>query len=232
MTIPPELKRLLKLTNYNIKNRCTALNNFVHSLKHSNQMYSHSNFTDKELFKLSQKGDQSAFEEIYIRFSGLLYIYAKKLIKNKEEAQDIVQEVFVYLWNNKNINITAELSAYLYTAVRYKIFDWIDKNKVRNNYSVSFRAFAERGECTTDNYLRERELIVIIEKEVTKLPSKMRQIFEMSRNLHLSQKEIALQLHISDKTVKKQMGNALKILRLKLASFLTLVTLLIGLTKF
>ncbi|WP_457271138.1 RNA polymerase sigma-70 factor [Pedobacter sp. UYEF25] len=195
-------------------------------------MYSHSNFTDKELFKLSQKGDQSAFEEIYIRFSGLLYIYAKKLIKNKEEAQDIVQEVFVYLWNNKNINITAELSAYLYTAVRYKIFDWIDKNKVRNNYSVSFRAFAERGECTTDNYLRERELIVIIEKEVTKLPSKMRQIFEMSRNLHLSQKEIALQLHISDKTVKKQMGNALKILRLKLASFLTLVTLLIGLTKF
>ncbi|MET4083275.1 RNA polymerase sigma-70 factor (ECF subfamily) [Pedobacter sp. UYP30] len=195
-------------------------------------MYNYNNFTDNELFELSQGGDQSAFEEIYKRFSGLLYIYAKKLIKNDEDAQDIVQEVFVYLWNNQKIRLNAQLSAYLYTAVRYKIFDWIDKNKIRTNYATSLRTFIEQGELVTDNYLREKELIAIIEKEVNKLPSKMRQIFEMSRNLHLSQKEIALQLQISDKTVKKQMGNALKILRLKLTSFLTLITLLISLTRF
>lgn len=204
----------------------------VHSLKHSSQMYSHNKLSDNALFSLSQKGHHSAFEEIYKRFNGLLYVYAKKIIKNEEEAQDIVQDVFVYLWNNKNINLKNQLSAYLYTAVRYRIFDWIDKSKIRANYADSLKNFAEQGEFVTDNYLREKEFISLIETEVGKLPVKMRQIFEMSRNLHLSQKEIASQLKISDKTVKKQMGNALKILRLKLASSLTLLTALASLIKF
>jgi len=190
-------------------------------------MYNYRSFTDNELLGLIQSGDKYAFEEIYERFNGLLYIYACKLVTDKEDARDIVQEIFVYLWSNPNIKIKSQLSAYLYTAVRYKVFDWLDKNKSKSNYLLSLENFADQGNCITDDYIREKEFASIIEKEVSLLPPKMRQIFEMSRQQHLSQKEIAEILHLSDKTVKKQMSNALKVLRLKLTSFISLAIILL-----
>ncbi|WP_231458955.1 MULTISPECIES: RNA polymerase sigma factor [unclassified Pedobacter] len=183
-------------------------------------------FTDNELFELIQLRDKAAFEEIYERFNGLLFIYAFKLVTDKEDARDIVQEIFVYLWSNQNIKIKSQLSSYLYTAIRYKVFDWLDKNKSKSNYLLSLGDFAEQGNCITEDYLREKEFASIIEKEVSLLPPKMRQIFEMSRQQHLSQKEIAQLLHLSDKTVKKQMSNALKVLRLKLTSLISIAFLL------
>jgi len=190
-------------------------------------MFHYKPLTDNELFELTQAGDKFAFEEIYERFNGLLYIYACKLVTDKEDARDIVQEIFVYLWSNPGIKIKAQLSAYLYTAVRYKVFDWLDKNKSKSNYLRSLENFVERGDCITDDYIREKEFASIIEKEVSLLPPKMRQIFEMSRQQHLSQKQIAEILHLSDKTVKKQMSNALKVLRLKLTSFISIAAILL-----
>ncbi|MNY46224.1 RNA polymerase sigma factor [compost metagenome] len=75
------------------------------------------------------------------------------------------------------------------------------------------------GEYITDNQLREKELIAVIEKEVSLLPTKMREMFEMSRNEGLSHKEIAEKLGVSDLTVKKQVSNAVKILKGKLRLF-------------
>ncbi|WP_316830777.1 RNA polymerase sigma-70 factor [Pedobacter aquatilis] len=190
-------------------------------------MSNYDSLTDNELLGLIQSGDRYAFEEIYERFNGLLYVYACKLVSDKEDARDIVQEIFVYLWSNPDIKIKSQLSAYLYTAVRYKVFDWLDKNKSKSNYLQSLESFIDQGDCITDNYIREKEFAQIIEKEVSLLPAKMRQIFEMSRQQHLSQKEIAEILHLSDKTVKKQMSNALKVLRLKLTSFISLAIILL-----
>ena len=190
-------------------------------------MSAYKSLTDHELFILMQGGNKFAFEEIYERFNGLLYIYACKMVPDREDARDIVQEIFVYLWSNPNIQIKSQLSNYLYTAVRYKVFDWLDKNKSRSNYLQSLEDFSLKGDYVTDDYIREKEFASLIEKEVSLLPPKMRQIFEMSRQQHLSQKQIAEILHLSDKTVKKQMSNALKVLRLKLTSFLLLATILL-----
>ncbi len=190
-------------------------------------MSNYKSLTDNELFSLIQNGNKNAFEEIYERFNGLLYIYACKLVHDKEDARDIVQEIFVYLWSNPTIKIKSELSSYLYTAVRYKVFDWLDKNKSKSNYLLSLEKFVEQGTCITDDYIREKEFASIIEKEVSLLPPKMRQIFELSRQQHLSQKKIAELLHLSDKTVKKQMSNALKVLRLKLTSFISIAIILL-----
>lgn len=189
-------------------------------------MFNYRSLTDNELLCLIQSGDKYAFEEVYERFNGLLYIYACKLVTDREDARDIVQEIFIYLWGNPNIKIKSQLSAYLYTAVRYKVFDWIDKNKSKSNYLLSLEHFAGQGNCITDDYIREKEFASIIEREVSLLPAKMRQVFEMSRRQHLSQKEIAEILHLSDKTVKKQMSNALKVLRLKLTSFISIAIIL------
>lgn len=189
-------------------------------------MLSYSSSTDFELTNLLRKGDNNAFNEIYKRFQGLLYLYACKVIKDKEEAEDIVQEVFLYLWDKRaTINITSTISVYLYTAVRYKFFNLLDRKKIRINYEDSFRQFLEQGEYMTDNYIRQKEFSELIEQEIDALPDKMREVFVLSRKHYRSRKEIAEQLGISEKTVKNQINHALKILRGKIDFFTFLLLL-------
>lgn len=190
-------------------------------------MSSYSSFTDLELTNLLKSGDRTAFLEIYNRFQGLLYVYACKIIKDEEDAEDIVQEVFLYLWDKRStIILKSSISSYLYSAVRFKFFNLLDRKKIRTDYKTSFQHFLDQGEYVTDNYIREKEFSQLIEKEIAALPDKMREIFELSRKHHLSRKEIAEQLNLSEKTVKNQINNALKILRGKLGIVVFLLFLL------
>lgn len=183
--------------------------------------------SDTELIELLQSGDQVAYTQIYDRYQGLLYIYTCKITKDEIEAEDIVQEVFFYLWDKRStIVFNTSLSAYLYSAVRYKFFNLLDHKKVRSNYIDSLKEFIENGSIEADYAIREKELILLIEKEISLLPSKMREIFELSRKAQLSHKEIAKKLNISEKTVKNQVNNALKQLRVRLGMFTFLVFLI------
>lgn len=180
-------------------------------------MPAYSSFSDLELTIMLKSGDHAAFNEIYKRFQGLLYIYACKVVKNDEEAEDIVQEIFLYLWDKRSIIIfKSGLAVYLYTAVRYKFFNLLDHKKVRTDYKDSLRHFLDQGVTLTDHYIREKELSKLIEAEINALPHKMREIFELSRKHNLSRKEISEKMNISEKTVKNQINNALKILRSRL----------------
>jgi len=183
--------------------------------------------TDTELFDLVKEGSAKAFSEIYDRYWALLYKHAYRLLKDKELAQDVVQEVFLNLWDKINvIDIQFSISPYLYRAVRNKVLNLIQKDKVKDNYTQSFINFVANSEAITDYRLRERLLKEKIEKEVAALPSKMREVFKMSRIQNMSHKQIAEKLNLSDKTVKKQMSNAIHILRIKLGGFLILSILL------
>ena len=170
--------------------------------------------TDLELLSRVREGDESAFEAIYKRYYSLLYIHACKLLKEPEEAEDSIQEVFSGLWlKASQLEITVSLSAYLYAATRNRILNRIEHRKVRDAYLLSVQRFMREGTFIPDERMRERELATLIEKEIAALPEKMREVFELSRREELSHKEIAEKLNISDKTVKKQVSNALKILR-------------------
>ncbi len=174
--------------------------------------------TDIELIASLQKGDIDAFTEIHERYYAALYIHAYKRLPYRDEVKDILQELFMYIWNNKEaLKDTSNLTAYLYTAVRNRILNVYKHKKIQSNYVEAFQSFLEQNKIAyTDEALREKELIAIVEKEINALPSQMRLIFELSRNAHLSHKEIAEKLKISPLTVRKQVNNSLKILRLKL----------------
>jgi RNA polymerase sigma-70 factor (ECF subfamily) len=189
-------------------------------------MIIYNSLADVELADLLKSDDTGAFTELYSRYKGLLYIYACKVTKDDDIAEDLVQELFINVWDKrKNINFTSSISSYLYTAVRYKFFDLVDKQKVRADYIQAFQLFLDKGEYLTDNYMLEKELSDAIEKEVSNLPSKMREVFLLSRKENLSNKEIAQRLEISEKTVKNQISTALKTLKTKLGlvSFLFLL---------
>lgn len=179
----------------------------------------YSKYDDQQLVFLLQGGDITAFTEIHNRYYGLLYAHAYKRLPVREEIKDILQELFISLWNNRNQNFTGHLSGYLYTSVRNRILNVYKHKKIRSDYISSFQEFLVQQEPIADEILRGKELEALIEQEVAALPAQMRLVFELSRNAHLSHQEIAEKLNISPLTVKKQVSNSLKILRAKLGSY-------------
>jgi RNA polymerase sigma-70 factor (ECF subfamily) len=180
-------------------------------------MEHYSNLTDEKLMLLLKKDDHKAYAQIYDRYKFILHAHAANKLRDREEARDIIQEVFTYLWAKRgHIEFTGSLSGYLYGAVRNAILNKISRKRVHEKYHDSMKAFALQEQVVTDHRVRENLLRESIEREIALLPPKMKAVFIMSRNEYLSHREIAWKLEISEQTVSKQITNALKILKVKL----------------
>ncbi|RNL51178.1 RNA polymerase sigma factor [Pedobacter jejuensis] len=187
-------------------------------------MTSLNTFSDEQLNELLKSGDQDAYIEIYERYKSLLQQHALRKLGDMDEVEDLIQELFIYIWDKRNtLSITSGLSAYLFTAVRNRVFNVYAKKKREANYLTSLQEFINEGAYTTDLILREKEFRELIEKEIAALPARMREVFLLSRDGFLTHKQIAAKLGTSDLTVTTQIRNALKILRLRLGSLFTLL---------
>ncbi|RYY07774.1 MAG: RNA polymerase sigma-70 factor [Sphingobacteriaceae bacterium] len=180
---------------------------------------------NEELIIRLKKGNMAAFKQIYERYWFNFYKYAYNIIREKEIAEEIIQEVFFSLWEKRDtLAITHSLEAYLFKAVRYQTLNFIRSKKIRTDYAASYVAFET---ATVDNSNEENiqvyDLKKHIEIEVSKLPDKCQQIFRMSRDEHLAIKTISDVLNLSHKTVENQLTKALKHLRSSLGDFLILI---------
>lgn len=174
-------------------------------------------YTDQQLLDCLKSGDQLAFAEIYERYWKVMYFHVLKMLGDEDDAKDVVQELFAALWTKgSNIPFNTNLSGYLYITARNKVINLIQQKKVRRDYLSALTTFVDEAGNGTVEQIDEKELLLIVEKEIQNLPVKMRQVFELSRKDYLSHKEIASQLNISDKTVKKQIGYAIRVIKLKL----------------
>ncbi|RYG20563.1 MAG: RNA polymerase sigma-70 factor [Chitinophagaceae bacterium] len=176
-------------------------------------------FQDEEnLFQLLCQGNQNAFDEVYSRYWQRLFLYVVKVIKDKDAAQDIVQEIFVSLWLRKSeIAKQNSLSGYLFTAARFKGINFVQDQLKKGKHVESLITHFSARQDTLNEAMEAKELNSLIDVELEKLPEKMRQVFVLSRKDNLSHREISDKLQISDKTVKKQINNALKHFRLVLS---------------
>ena len=185
--------------------------------------------SDAELVGLLKSGDQLAYTEIYDRYILILLNHAYNKTRDREEAKDVVHEVFTTLWaRRENFNCQSNLSGYLYAAVRNNILNQVVHNDVKGKYLASIAQFINNNnsQIITDHLVREHQLSSIIEKEIADLPPKMREVFELSRKQHFSHKQIAEKLEISEQTVSKHVTNALRILRVRLGVFIYLLWLI------
>jgi len=172
--------------------------------------------SDTELLILLKKGNHSAYTEIYSRYFYLMFIFAFKKLEDEELAKDFVQELFINLWSKKeSLSETGKLSSYLYITIRSRMLDYFAHQKVRNKYVDFLKAYQQTSDEKTDHLIREKDLEKYIEKQIQSLPRKMRQVFELSRKDHLSNREIAQKLKISESNVSSQLANTLKIFRTK-----------------
>jgi len=180
-------------------------------------------YTDAQLADLYNQRDRHAFEAIYDRYWDLLYIHAKKMLRDEDQAQDVVQELFTTLLSKMgSLQLKSAFKSFLYQSTRNQVLDLIRRDKVKFDYIASIQAYYQEGEFTTDNQLLENELKRTIEEEIEKLPPKMRAIFEMSRKAYLSNQEIALATNTTEENVRKQLRQAIAKLRAKFTYFLCL----------
>lgn len=190
-----------------------------------------SDSTDKELIEEVRIGNLSAFEFLYQRYSIKMYRQAYAILNNEEEAKDLTQELFLNFWNKINdINLGSDsIFAYLYTANKNLVFKKLERAKLLKKHQNYLHHSFEELDFTTIEQLNYSELKGKLDQAIALFPSKMKAIFELSRNEHLSHKEIAEKLNISDKTVKKQISNAIKLLKkeLNIPSTMSIILLLI-----
>ena len=173
--------------------------------------------SDAELLLAIKEGDTSPFKVLYDRYWERLYLKACQRV-DKDAAKDMVQEVMTTLWRRRKDVVTFEdgdLGRYLFTAIKYRVISHYaySADEIRN--SALFDMITAPIE---PNSLETKELSELIETEINRLPTRMQQVFRMSREDDLSIADIANRLNLSEQTVKNQLTEALKRLRAAIKS--------------
>ena len=174
---------------------------------------------DTELFTRIQADDRYAFSELVNRYSEILFRFIRRRITCIEDSEDILQEVFVSLWNQRHkITIERSLYPYLFKTAKYKIIDWtIHEQKKIIRAEILLGSVQETLiSHTSEEELLAKELAILIETEIDKMPVTMKSAFSLSRKESMSIKDIASELAISEQTAKNNISLALGWLKLRL----------------
>lgn len=177
-------------------------------------MTDYTSYSDIELADLVRSADDRAFKEVYDRYNKLLYLFAYNKLRNKEEAKDVVQEVFAWLLNNRTrFAINSSVSSFLYKSVLNKIFDIFRHESVIRKYIEQGDHYIDIDSTETDYLIREKDIAQMIRQEIDAMPQKMKEVYLLRFEQYLSAKEIAEQLNISENTVNTHLKRAAKKLR-------------------
>ena len=179
------------------------------------------NINEKKQIKQIKRGDIKTFEVVFKSYYEEMCRFAISYIKDKDLAEEIVQDVFYTIWEKrKEIKIKSSLRAYLFTAVKNKSLKYIRKEESKSKYTKYIQnTKAENNVVTPYDEINSKELNDIINLTLQKLPERTREIFKMNRYQGLAYKEIATKLSVSIKTVEANMGKALKIFRKALTEY-------------
>ena len=186
-----------------------------------NQKYKTLHPTDPDVVTAIRQGDEKAFEQTFRKYYERLCQYACSLLKDQDEAEEVVQHVFFTIWEkHSELEITLSLKSYLYRAVHNHCLNRFKHATVREAHRDHSLHFSTQSYDPVTEAIHANELEEWIEIAVSTLPEQCQKAFRMSRFEELKYQEIADKLGISIKTVENQIGKALKILRIELAAYL------------
>ena len=158
--------------------------------------------SDLELVDAIRKGEIIAFQELYKRYADLMYRNILVRVNSSFDADDIFQDFFIKLWEKRaNFKIESNVKVYLLVALKHHILNTIKERQIRLKYQEAWVKIVSE-----DLSVRMREV-------VDTFPPRLKNIYILSRERHLSVKEIAEKLAVSEQTVKNQLTELLKRLR-------------------
>ncbi len=179
---------------------------------------------ERILVERMQQGDTTAFELLFKYYYPGLVVFASNIVINKDEAEELVQDFFVRLWENRHsLKSDNPLKNYLFTSVKNRSINFLKSVQVKRNVIEELKRQMESEMRYNPDIYTDTELQQKLKLAFTKLPPRTAEIFTLSRFKGLSNDEIALALELSKRTVETQISNALKILRKELQNYLTLL---------
>lgn len=186
----------------------------------------HPDQPDDMLLSRLQNGDEKAFTAIYERYNKMLYVLTYKYLKDTFLAEDIVQQVFLKLWESRSLFVgSVHLRNYLYTMAKNLVL-----NEIRDNFSDMEKNYAviqnaPEFEDKLQSALEEKDLFQHFYKILAELPEQKRKVCLLKIRDNLSNQEVADKLHISVPTVKSHYSQAIKLLRDKMGRLLGILLL-------
>ncbi len=182
---------------------------------------------EKTILRLLRGGDPVAFKAIYDQYWDKLYKVAAQKVPCTENAEEIIQDIFVDLWERREFLVIGDLEHYLFRAVKYKVLDYIRAQMVRRHHEDSvLRTTIEYGDPDIEEELAYRELREAFDSGLNDLPEKTKEIFRLSRVEQFSVREISKTLSVPERTVTHHIAQALRILRVCLKDYMPHVLLL------
>lgn len=179
--------------------------------------------TDAALVEQIKNHDKEAFEKLFRRYYSDLHRFLWGYVKNSQIAEDLVQEVFVRVWENRDtLNPEKKIKTYIYKIGRNIAIDYVRHKKVEREWEKEKKALHSVStlDKKIDDQLHKKFMLAEVRKAIEDLPEKRRLVFILSRYEGMTYKEIAEKLDISVNTVDTQICRALKTLRDKFSSFL------------
>lgn len=171
------------------------------------------NSKDLKLIKRLKKGDRESFKKIYLAYYEPLCEYVVSFSKDKYIAENIVQEILIKLWTDReNIYVHTSLKSFLYKAAYNSYIDHFRKQS-RINKKLEEIHYQALNKTITDNSNLQEDRLFLLRQAIDKLPDRCKEVFLLSKIEGYKYKEIANKLEISIKTVENQMGKALSRIR-------------------
>jgi RNA polymerase sigma-70 factor (ECF subfamily) len=186
--------------------------------------------TDDLLLRLLKASDENAFRTLYERYWKRLFAMACYKLKNREAAEEIVQNIFVSLWEKRAVLQIEKLEHYLFTAVKYKVINYVDAMLVKQASQKNLPGTT--SDESTEATILINDLHNAIQQALAKLPPKTREVFTLSRFEKYSVKEIAHHMNLTEKAVEYHITQSLKLMRVSLKDFMVMsVPVVISLLK-
>ena len=168
--------------------------------------------TEKELIILLKEGDEKAFTTLYRRYWSKVYNFSRLYLSSILEIEEVVQEVFVKVWESRSLlREDDNFKGFLFVITRNLVFNQFRRSFNENAYKLTVLS------SIMPYYNLEEELTA------ADLPPRQQEVFNLSRNAHLTYKEISIRLNISEKTVERHINEALKFLKKNIMFYLIFI---------
>jgi RNA polymerase sigma-70 factor (family 1) len=181
---------------------------------------------DKELLGLLSQGDEKAFKQLYDRYWQKMYAYALRLLNDTEQSEDLLQDVFISLWERKRSLDIDNLSAYLFSSVRYAAYNQLKQRNSRDTLMIIHEVDMPQVEAA-DHILLSTELQTAYEQLLENMPAQRKRIFKMRYEEDLTTRSIAEHLQIAQKTVQNHLFISYQQIRSLISTTLVLILALL-----
>jgi RNA polymerase sigma-70 factor (ECF subfamily) len=173
--------------------------------------------TDEQIMQRIMDKDPGAFSELYDKNYRKLFLFAKSLVGEAEEARDIVTESFIKLWSQDNsYSHMGHLQVYLYTVIKNSCIDYLRRDKLRTKIENHLSQAETIHENVIERKYQEAELVQMLYERINQLPERMQQVFKLTYLDGYSRTEVAQMLNLSENTIRNTNAAAMKAIRLTL----------------